>query len=393
MHNKFQNKRNFMVALMVLPMLSFSQGQILEGSTNFSNALFNTLLGVIIFLMIVIVAMSQVLKNLSQSDYITKKIKEKNESKNNGAKIKGVALLSLFVLDAQAQNNSNASWLVGGLEMSTFFFMISIIVLELVFIGVLFNTLKNVLLNDVQASAEPVVKKKEKSIMDQLNASVDIENESEIMMDHDYDGIRELDNDLPPWWRYGFYLTILIAFVYLIHFHISGTGDLQRAEYSKDVAKAKAEIEAFMKESANNVDETTIKMMEGADLAAGKELFIASCAACHGKLGEGGVGPNLTDEYWVHGGSLVDIFKTVKYGWPDKGMKAWKEDLSPIQMAQISSFIRTLKGTNPPNAKAQQGDLYIEQGSAPSDSTNTGNDSLQVKALADTLVKAAAVTK
>ncbi|HRD39869.1 MAG TPA: c-type cytochrome, partial [Bacteroidia bacterium] len=153
----------------------------------------------------------------------------------------------------------------------------------------------------------------------------------------------------------------MVAVFYLIHYHISGTGDLQEAEYNMEIAKAKAEVEAYMKTAANNVDETTVKMLDGAsDLESGKQVYQANCAACHGKLGEGGVGPNFADEYWIHGGSIQDIFKTVKYGFADKGMKAWKEDLSPMQIAQVTSFIRTLKGTNPPNGKAPQGDLYKE---------------------------------
>jgi len=117
-----------------------------------------------------------------------------------------------------------------------------------------------------------------------------------------------------------------------------------------------------MKKSANNVDETTVKLLsDNANLAVGKDLFMASCTACHGKLGEGTVGPNLTDDYWLHGGGLKDVFKSIKYGWPDKGMKSWKEDFSPMQIAQLTSYIKTLKGTNPPKAKEKQGDLYTEE--------------------------------
>jgi cytochrome c oxidase cbb3-type subunit 3 len=257
--------------------------------------------------------------------------------------------------------------------------MIAVIIIEIIFIIVLLYTLQYLLRSDVSKTVEKVVKK-EKSILEKINASVDIEEEEQILMEHDYDGIRELDNDLPPWWRYGFYLTILVSVVYLIHYHIALTGDLQITEYNKEVEKGKAEVAEYMKQAANNVDETNVKMLEGSEIAAGQDLFINTCATCHGKDGRGGVGPNLTDAYWVHGGSIVDIFKTIKYGWPDKGMKSWKEDLSPVQIAQITSFIRTIKGTNPPNGKAPQGDLYIEKENAPAvkDSTSVAPDSLAV---------------
>jgi cytochrome c oxidase cbb3-type subunit III len=362
---------SLLILLSLAPVLGFSQGQILSGETNFSNPLFNTLLGVIIFLLIVIVAMTQVLKNIAQSDIVTRK---RNEEKNNtGTKVASVALFSLFAFNASAANGSTNDWLVGGLDYFTFFFMIGVITLEVIFLLALFRTLKGILAIDKPVVA-PVVKleKKEKSIIEKLNASVEIEREEEIMMDHEYDGIRELDNDLPPWWRYGFYLTILVSVVYMIHYHIADTGDLQLAEYNKEVELGKMEVEAYMKNAANNVDETTVKMLEGADLENGKTLFISNCGACHGKQAEGGVGPNLADNYWMHGGSISDIFKSIKYGWADKGMKAWKEDFSPVQIAQITSYIKSIAGINPPNGKAPQGDLYEETPKAP-------NDSLAVK--------------
>jgi cytochrome c oxidase cbb3-type subunit III len=222
-------------------------------------------------------------------------------------------------------------------------------------------------------------KVKSKTILEKINASIDIEEEKDILLDHDYDGIKELDNDLPPWWKYGFYVTIIIAVIYMINFHVSGTGDLQIAEYNKEVAKAKLEVAEYMKTAANNVDETNIKQLEGADVEEGKNLFVVNCAACHGKDGQGSVGPNLVDNYWLHGGSLVDVFKSIKYGWIDKGMKAWKDDFSPMQIAQISSFIRTIVGTNPTGAKAPQGDLY-QEGEVPiTDSVIVANDSMVVK--------------
>lgn len=390
--NKSYNKF-WLMALAMLPMMSFAQEASAKSSSYFSNALFNTLLAVIFILVIVIIGMANVLKNLAQSEYFQNKLKEEKQNNSGSAKIGAVILFALISSYANAQDAVVAvkkdDWLIGGLDYFTFYFMLFIIIIELIFIVGLYTAIKRLLQPDTIEEAVAVSKPAEKTIFDKLNAAVEIERESEIMLDHDYDGIKELDNDLPPWWKYGFYLTIVIAFVYLVHYHISGTGDLQEAEYNKEIAAAKAEVEAYMKTAANNVDETNVKMMDNtADIEAGKANYLANCAACHGRLGEGGVGPNFADDFWMHGGSIQDIFKTIKYGYPDKGMKAWKDDLSPIQIAQISSFIKTLKGTNPPNAKAPQGDLYNEGGAAPAVS-----DSVKVAAPADSTAQAATEKK
>ncbi len=375
------NKNTIWLAgLLFAPLANYAQ-EIESASTKtyFSNALFNTLLVIIIVLLLVVIGLSSALKNIAHSEYIQDKFKKKQQAKNNQAGIKSVMIVFLLLAaySSTAQTNTAAaanSWLIGGLDMFTFFFMLTLIFLECVVIAILYRLIMGMVKADEVTVVTPEIKTK--TILEKINASVDIEKEAEITLDHNYDGITELDNDLPPWWKYGFYLTILIGVVYLINFHITGTGDLQTIEYEKSLAAAKAEIEEYMKTAANNVDETTVKQLEGADVEAGKEFFTANCAACHGKFGQGTVGPNLTDEYWLHGGSISDIFKTIKYGWVDKGMKSWKEDLSPMQIAQIASFIRTLKGTNPDGAKAPQGDLYKEE-------VKTTNDSLQIKA--DTL--------
>ena len=121
----------------------------------------------------------------------------------------------------------------------------------------------------------------------------------------------------------------------------------------KEAEEAKA---AYLAKSANNVDENSVTMLDAGAIASSKELFSANCIACHGTAGEGNtVGPNLTDNYWIHGGDIKDVFKSIKYGWVEKGMRSWKDDFSPMQMAQLASFVKSLKGTNPPNAKAPQG--------------------------------------
>lgn len=388
--NVVKHTKWLLPALVLLPAAALAQEQTATSSTYFSNALFNTLLATIIALLFLIAALGSVLKNVAGSD-LMRKPNEKNNDPASNSGIKNIVLLCFMGLSfyASAETTSPVpadDWRIGGLDYFTFFTLISVISIELLVAGVLYATIKNLLSTLLPSKALAAERAKVRPLMDKINAAVDVEKEESILLDHDYDGIKELDNDLPPWWKYGFYLTIVVGVVYLINYHITGTSPLQAEEYKISIKKAEAEIAEYMKNSANNVDETTVKMLSGeADLAAGKELFIATCAACHGKGGEGGVGPNLTDDYWLHAGGLKDIFKTIKYGWPDKGMKAWKDDFSPMQIAQLTSYIKTLRGTNPPNPKDKQGDLYVEETPAVADSTVAQVDSLQAAMPADTL--------
>ncbi len=186
-----------------------------------------------------------------------------------------------------------------------------------------------------------------------------IEKESEIELDHEYDGIRELDNNLPPWWLWGFYISIAFAVIYLLRFHVLGTAPLSAEEYQQQLAQAEIQKAEYLKNAANLVDETSVVMLEGAlQLEEGAKIFIKNCAVCHATDGGGGVGPNLTDVYWLHGGDIKDVFSTVKYGVPAKGMIPWKDQLNPAEMQKVSSYILSLQGTTPANPKEPQGDAY-----------------------------------
>lgn len=207
-----------------------------------------------------------------------------------------------------------------------------------------------------------------------FNDSVPVEKEADVLLDHNYDGIKELDNNLPPWWKYGFYLTIIFAVIYMVDYHVVGAGNVQLDEYNAQLAEAELQKAERLKLVANNVDESTVTYLtEETAIANGNKIYVDKCLVCHGKAGEGIVGPNLTDEYWIHGGAAGDIFKTIKYGVPSKGMLAWQGQLTPVQIQEVTSFIHTLKGTKPANAKAPQGDIYTEAGAtpAPTDSTLT----------------------
>jgi len=179
--------------------------------------------------------------------------------------------------------------------------------------------------------------------------------EKDVLLDHEYDGIRELDNDLPGWWKWLFYLCILFSVIYILRYHVFNTGDLQEAEYTKEIAEAEAN-------KPPEVDVSTLVRLEDeASLAGGKVVFDKHCVVCHLSKGEGLVGPNLTDEYWINGGSFKDIFQTIKVGVPAKGMISWKDQLNTTEMQQVASFIMALQGTNPPNPKDPQGEKYIPE--------------------------------
>lgn len=216
-----------------------------------------------------------------------------------------------------------------------------------------------------------------------LTRSVPIEKEATIQFEHEYDGIRELDNVLPPWWLWMFYATIVFSFVYLIHYHITpikalekigfiGPGVGQEELYKIEMEQAEKEKQAYLAQMANKVNEENVTVLTDLiEITEGKNIYITNCATCHGKEGQGGAGPNLTDDYWLHGGGIKNIFKTIKYGVPQKGMIAWETQLSPKQIQQVASYILTLKGTNPPGAKEPQGELWKEENaSSPADTTS-----------------------
>ena len=199
-----------------------------------------------------------------------------------------------------------------------------------------------------------------------------IEEEEEIDLHHEYDGIRELDNNLPPWWLYGFYATIIFAVIYLVRYHVTETAPLQLEEYEMEMAAAAASKEEYLKTTANLVDETNVELVsEAPRIANGKAIFSKSCAVCHAQDGGGGVGPNLTDEYWIHGGSVKDVFGTIKYGVPSKGMISWKDQLSPKDIQDVASFIIEMQGTTPADPKEAQGDLYKPEAASESESEVT----------------------
>ena len=229
-----------------------------------------------------------------------------------------------------------------------------------------FNTLKRVMRPDLVKSEEEIAEKASAGSTGtlarwykKLSGLKPMEKEKDLMLDHDYDGIRELDNSLPPWWLYGFYITIAISVVYMLHFHVFKTGALSEEEYRVAMEKAEVEVEAYFESIGGAVNEDNVTLVEDdRRLANGKKLFDANCAVCHAHDGGGGVGPNLADEYWIHGGSINDVFRVIKHGVPAKGMVPWKDILGATDIQDVASYVLTLQDNEPANPKAPEGDKY-----------------------------------
>ncbi|GAB1442084.1 hypothetical protein MASR2M39_09190 [Ignavibacteriales bacterium] len=203
----------------------------------------------------------------------------------------------------------------------------------------------------------------EKEMVRQLNRLINdtkpIEEEQELLLDHNYDGIRELDNNLPPWWKYMFYATIVFSIVYMGYYHLSD-GPSSAQEYEQEVRQAQLALAASSGQATVNVDNVKF-LSDAASLAKGKDIFDKNCASCHGAKGEGTVGPNLTDDYWIHGGSIQQIFVVLVEGVLVKGMPSWRAQFSAQDLEATASYVKSLHGTNPPNGKEAQGDLYKEE--------------------------------
>lgn len=199
-----------------------------------------------------------------------------------------------------------------------------------------------------------------------------IEEEGQLLLDHDYDGIKELDNDLPPWWTKLFYACILFGFVYMAKYHLFGDPN-QKQEFEIEMAEAKIAVEEYKKTAKDLIDfETVTLLTEAEDMASGKKVFETNCIACHRPDGGGSIGPNLTDENWILGGGIKNVFHTITEGGRDgKGMVAWKGTLKPSEIQQVASYVLSLKGTDPKDAKPAEGDIWVDESALKTETPKT----------------------
>ncbi|HSP87420.1 MAG TPA: cbb3-type cytochrome c oxidase N-terminal domain-containing protein [Ignavibacteriaceae bacterium] len=206
----------------------------------------------------------------------------------------------------------------------------------------------------------PIISK----VKNHITGLVPLEKEKDILLDHDYDGIKELDNRIPPWFNYLFLVTILFAVYYMIDYHILGTGLLPKQEYEEEIRIAAVEREQLINSGAFLNENSVTLLSDETSLLSGKDIFKKNCIPCHGENGQGTVGPNLTDEYWIHGSGIRNVFTTIKYGVQAKGMVSWQGTLNPTQIQEVASYIVSLQGTNPPNAKQPEGTKFSEPDSS-----------------------------
>ncbi|MCA6422395.1 MAG: c-type cytochrome [Flavobacterium sp.] len=194
-----------------------------------------------------------------------------------------------------------------------------------------------------------------KSILNKLTRTKAIEQEADVMLDHNYDGIRELDNVLPPWWVYLFYGTIIFGAIYLVRFEIMGYNN-QDQEYQAEVKQAKIDIAEYMKTAPDMMSKEKVTLLtDASSLAAGKAIYTTNCVACHRPDGGGQIGPNLTDTYWILGGGIKNVFNTIMEGGRDgKGMVSWKASIKPSDIQKVASYVLSMQGTNPKDAKPME---------------------------------------
>jgi cytochrome c oxidase cbb3-type subunit 3 len=335
--------------------------EVVKVDYKYNLTVFNWLLFLTVILVVVIIVLSGSIIVFVKSDYFKQKVAEKSNGTMIAILLTTAALFTSFNSSAltfirAGEGEKDGPWLlVENMDLIGLLTINIVLMFVIVYLRSLFNQMVAMTKKEAELAAEqPIVAETFTKINAILTDAVPIEEEHKILLDHEYDGIQELDNNLPPWWVWGFVACIIFAFVYLINYHVLGTSDLQIKAYEKEMKQAQKDIDAYLSKMAMNVDETNATLMtEKSDLAAGKTIFDNNCSICHKSKGEGDVGPNLTDKNWVYGFDVKDIFYSVKKGRP-AGMPEHASKLNPIQIQQVASYVLSLPSVK---GKEPQGDI------------------------------------
>lgn len=262
-----------------------------------------------------------------------------------------IVVLLVTIVPTMAQTTDPGSELGMIMTVSFLVFVLATLMFILVIMG-----------GDVDPIAEMYYKVK--------NYIVPPQTETETAQDlgDDFDGIRELDNRIPPWFNYLFLATIIFAVVYLLDYHVFNISPLMEAEYMAEVQAAELQKKIALAADGTIDENALTPLTDEASLKFGAETFQKYCISCHGPQGGGLVGPNLTDKYWIHGGGIKNVYHTIKMGVPAKGMISWQLVFTQKQIQQIASYVLSLQGTNPPGGKSPEGELYVEPVAAVKDS-------------------------
>lgn len=183
----------------------------------------------------------------------------------------------------------------------------------------------------------------------------------EKLLEHNYDGILEYDNPLPRWWVWLFIITVIWGVAYMFYYHVAGIGPNQHQEYLAEFKTGSNDALRLIQQMNEKWASISFTILDDeTSLATGEQVYAKNCVSCHGNYGEGGIGPNLTDNYYIHGGGIENVMNVIINGVPEKGMISWKPLLTPEEVQMVASYVLTLKGTQPVNAKAPEGKLWEE---------------------------------
>lgn len=335
--------------------------------------LFYVLIAIIGFLLLAILIVSKSTSTVVKSDLFKRRMAEMHEKSNSKTGLNAVLILlftgfatqaSALTTEVPAMATKDNLWLY--VENSELYVLL---IIALLLLGFLLHMVRMFYKfihlmkpeEQRQKEAKKLIKERKKrreSFARSITGATPIEEEAKIDLGHDYDGIRELDNPMPPWWLAGFFISIVFAVIYMFHYHILGTGDLQEVEYAKVMEREEAKVQEYLKAQAMDVDETNATLLiDRADLRTGKALFINNCAVCHTENGGGAVGPNLTDNYWIYSNDIKQIFKVIKTG-TSNGMPEHQSKFNPIEIQQVASYVLNLEEvTQAQGGKEPEGEL------------------------------------